>query len=865
MTGHIEEEVNVGIAKKNRESQGILSPSDSLQSRMHDAVAFPEVPLSKLRWQCDAESLGFQTTDELSPLKGIIGQERAQKALSLGVEIDRAGYNIYVSGMTGTGKLTAVQQVLVARGGNGPPPPDLCYVFNFKNPERPRLLTVSAGQGKTLKKAMDGLLAELKQEVPRVLASESFQQRKKARLRQAQRREQRLMKQFEARLVPHFGFLWRDADLSLAPELAPVIEHKPTPLAELEERLEAGRFPMEQYRQLREQHAALSDDFARVFTDVLRLRHEAQEAVRTLERALLRPIIRQAVAEAAAPFPHGAVQQYFQEVEEALNEDIERFQEPFHPVRRDNGSMQNQPPAGYEDDLFQEYQVNIVVDNTDTAGPPVIFETSPTYKNLFGGIEPALEYGGVWRSDFTGIRAGAIHRANGGYLIFNALDALSDPGVWAALKRSLRYRQAEIQAYDQPLVPSTTLKPEPIPCNVKVIMIGDEELYETLASEDETFKRLFKVKADFDITIPRQQQTIAQYAGFIRRICEEEQLRPFDCHAVASVVEFGVRLAGRQNKLSARLDVIADVLREADYWAGKTGATLVTRAAVEQALHERVERVNMTEEKLRELITEGLLMISTHGAVVGQVNGLSVHILEGDHVFGCPMRITAATSMGDAGVVDIEREVNLSDATHNKGVLILSGYLRHAYTQDKPLVLSASLCVEQSYEGIAGDSASAAEMYALLSSLAELPVDQGMAVTGSVNQKGELQPISSINEKIEGFFDVCRIQGLTGQQGVILPPQNIDDLMLRQDVVDAVAARQFHLYAVATIDEGLPILTGVPAGRRQPGQDYPPDSVNGRVDARLRRFAEEWYALQHGPAHDHSSGPSKRAARHRER
>jgi ATP-dependent Lon protease len=582
---------------------------------------------------------------------------------------------------------------------------------------------------------------------------------------------------------------------------------------------------------------------------------------------LLRPIIHQAVSEVAAPFQAAAVQQYFQEVEEALQEDIERFQEPPAGRRQHSAAQaQEPPPVAYEDDLFQEYQVNIIVDNTDTPGAPVIFETSPTYKNLFGAIEPTLEYGGIWRSDYMGIRAGAMHRANGGYLIFNALDAFSDPNVWPALKRTLRYGHADIQAFDHlSLVPSTALKPEPLPSDVKVIMIGDEELYEALASEDEAFKRLFKVKADFDTTIPRLPQNIARYAGFIRHICAAEHLRPFDSQAVAAVVEFGVRLAGRQNKLTARLDMIADVLREADYWAGKAGAATVTRAAVTQAWRGRVERMNMIEEKLQELLAEGILMITTHGAVVGQVNGLAVHVLEDDYVFGCPMRITAETSMGDAGVVNIEREVHLSDATHSKGVLILNGYLRHAYAQDKPLVLSASLCIEQSYEGIAGDSASAAEIYALLSSLAGLPVDQGIAVTGSVNQKGELQPISSINEKIEGFFDACRLQGLTGQQGVLLPPQNIDDLMLRQDVVDAVAAGQFHLYAVATIDDGLPILTGILAGQRQPGQDYPADSVNGRVDAQLRRFAEEWYALQRGAAQRNGMRVTRQAARHRKR
>ena len=393
------------------------------------------------------------------------------------------------------------------------------------------------------------------------------------------------------------------------------------------------------------------------------------------------------------------------------------------------------------------------------------------------------------------------------------------------------------------------LKPEPMPCDVKVIMLGDADLYYALVNEDAAFKRLFKVKADFDLAIPRQPHRIMQYAGFMSRICHTERLRPFERDAVAAVIELGVRLAGRQNKLSARLDLLADIVREGDYWAGKAGATTVGRPAVERALRERLERVNMVEDKLRELIDEGILLMTTRGAMIGQVNGLSVYELEEDYAFGCPIRITAETSMGDTGVVNIEREVDLGDATYNKGVLILSGYLRHAYGQDKPLVLSASLCIEQSYDGIAGDSASAAEIYALLSSLANLPVDQGIAVTGSVNQKGQLQPISGINEKIEGFFDVCRLQGLTGTQGVILPPQNVDDLMLREDVIVAISAGQFHLYPVAHIDAGLSVLTGVAVGQRCATGWYPPDSVNGRVDAQLRRFAEQWYALQHGSDH----------------
>lgn len=820
---------------------------------MSDAFTVPEVPLEKLRWRCDPTSLPFETTDDLTPLEGMLGQERAQKALTLGVEIAKSGYNIYVCGMAGTGRMTAVQQILKARQREEPPAPDLCYVSRFQQPERPRLLILPTGQGRVLKRAMEGVLKDLKRDVPRVLTSEGLRQRTKARMQEAQRREARLCEQLEAELLPDFGLFWHQADAGPEPELAPLIDGQLILLSELDQRLETGALVAEQYRDLHARYRTLMVECIHVFEDIRRLRQEAQEEIHQLERAYVRPLIEQRVQEVAAAF--GAetdIQDYFRDVVEDLIENSGRFIATPPPVEKEGHPSAPMLHPGDEEEAFHDYQVNVLIDNADADGPPVIFETAPTYRNLFGSIEPVPEYGGIWRVDFSCIRPGSLHRAHGGYLIFNAFDALSDPMVWPVLKRVLRYGQADIQAHDHSaFMPGGGLKPDPMPCHVKVIMLGDEELYEALAYDDESFTRLFKVKADFATVLPRHDGTMAQYADFLQRVCDEEGLRPIERSAVALLLEYGVRLAGRQNKLSARLEHIADVVREADYWAGKSGKAMVTREQVDYALREREARVNMAEEQVRELIDEGLLLVSSHGMAIGQVNGLVVYETSADYGFGCPVRITASTAMGDAGVVNIEREVNLSDATHHKGVLILSGYLRNTYAYDKPLALSASLCVEQSYEGISGDSASAAECYALLSSLAGLPVEQGIAITGSVNQKGELQAVSGINEKIEGFFDVCRRQGFTDRQGVVIPTSNIADLMLREDVIEAVAAGHFHVYAIQTLDAGWPILAGLCAGAWQPEMGYPAESVNGRVEAQLRRFAERWYALQNGLPYQH--------------
>ncbi|MFQ6111703.1 MAG: Lon protease family protein, partial [Nitrospinota bacterium] len=488
---------------------------------------------------------------------------------------------------------------------------------------------------------------------------------------------------------------------------------------------------------------------------------------------------------------------------------------------------------------FSIYRVNVIVDNSDLSSPPVIHETNPNYNNLFGRIEKRPLFG-TFITDFNMIRAGSMIRANGGFLIVNALDVLLNPGVWPALKRSIRNQEVRIEELAEQYGFAWTggIKPEPVPTNVKVIMVGSPHIYHLLYALDEDFRKVFKVKVDFDHNMERSPENIEAYASFIAYRCREEGLLPFDREAVARVLQHGVRLAGDKKKLTSRFSEVVDTIREASFWARKEGSPVVRAQDVQKAIDEKDFRSNLLEEKIQELIGEGTLMVDLEGAVVGQVNGLSVYNV-GDFTFGKPSRITARTFMGEEGVINIERESKLSGRIHDKGVLILSGYLGGKYARNRPLPLSASICFEQSYEGVEGDSASTAELYALISCLSDLPVKQGIAVTGSVNQRGEIQPIGGVNEKIEGFFDVCNARGLTGDQGVIIPHQNVKNLMLKQKIIDAVAQGRFHIYPIHNIDEGLKILTGVEAGELLPDGTYPPESVHGRADARLNELYQE--------------------------
>ncbi len=794
---------------------------------------YEEVPVEKLRWRCDPNSLPYETTDSIPPCSEIIGQERALEAVRIGLDINSIGYNIFVTGLAGTGRFTTIKTALERLDVKGRIPNDICYVNNFKNSDMPHMLLLPAGQGITFKKEMEMLIETLKKKIPLIFENETYLNKKKELVEGFRNRQAEMFREFEKKVNREgFALVQVQTGPYSRPGIFPVVEGNPVNIEQLEAMVEEDKFSREDLEKKKEKQAELTEELETIFKETRKSEKGIKEQLSELDNEVISPVIRDSISDIKEKFNHEKIPRYLDEVQEDILANLHRFREKEEPAAPSLPGLILPQPA----EQFTEYQVNVLVDNSETKGAPIIVETTPNYRNLFGTIERVVDRAGIWKTDFTHIKAGSFLRANGGYLIFNALDALTEPWVWPALKRTLKNQIIEIQTYDPFYFFSTSaMKPEPIECNTKVIMIGDTRMYYLLFNLDDDFKKIFKIKADFDSVMNKDQGTIHQYATFIRRICDEEKLKPFDRTGIAAVVEYGVEIAGKQKKLSTRFHLIADILREANYWALKDESPVATEKHVDQAIEKKINRLNLFEEKLQEMIEDGTIMIDSEGLVVGQVNGLSVYDL-GDYSFGKPSRITVKTSLGKAGIINIEREAEMSGPIHNKGVYILSGYLRDRYAQDKPITMSASICFEQSYSGVEGDSASSTELYALLSSLSGLPIRQDIAVTGSVNQKGEVQPIGGVNQKIEGFFDVCRAKELTGKQGVMIPHTNMDDLMLRKDVVRAVQEGKFHIYPVKTIDQGIEILTGVEAGERLEDGSFKAGTVNDLVDKKLREL-----------------------------
>ena len=616
------------------------------------------------------------------------------------------------------------------------------------------------------------------------------------------------------------------------PEVMPLVDGNPVHIDQVEAMVEKGRFPKDEFATMKEKQGKLREQIDQIFLELRDLQKEVQEKLEKMDRVTFLKHANEMASSVSKDFADEVITGFLRSMLEDMADNLDIFKPQPQQV------IPGLPVMMPEGDRFHPYHVNLLVDNAERESPPLIIESYPTYRNIFGSIERIVDRSGVWRTDFSKIKAGSLLKANGGYLVLNLMDAVMEPGVWQALKRALKSEKLEIQTYDPFYLFTTTgMKPEPIDLTVKVVVVGDAHLYHMLLSFDEDMKKIFKVRADFDTAMDKNDESIHQMARFIKMKTDEEHLKAFDRTGVAAMVEQAVRMSGRQEKISTGFPDITDLIREAEYWATREESSVVTEAHVDKALDARMYRSNAVEERVQEMIDRGTILIDTDGEVPGQVNGLAVYSM-GDYMFGKPSRITAATSMGRAGIINIEREADLSGSTHNKGVFILGGYLREKYAQDKPLTMSASIAFEQSYGGVDGDSASSTEIYALLSSLSGVPIKQSIAVTGSVNQKGEVQPIGGVNHKIEGFFQCCTQKGLTGSQGVMIPERNVKDLMLKKEVVEAVKDGSFRVYSVKTIDEGIEILTGMEAGVRREDGTYPEGSINYLVDRKLMELAE---------------------------
>jgi lon-related putative ATP-dependent protease len=772
-------------------------------------------------------SLQCETTEEITPLEEIIGQERAVKALKFGLEIEQSGFNIYVAGYPGTGRTTAVKGFLEAVAKTKPLPSDWCYVNNFTNPYEPKAIRLPPGEVKNFEGAISGVIEEVRRALPKAFESEEYTTKREATIKALEEERGALLSDLNKRAQEQ-GFAIQISRIGLL--IVPILKGKP-----LGEREFMALSP--QVRdEIQKRREKVNSDLRDAMRQLRSLEGKVKEEIEMLNRDIALFAVGHLFDDLKAnykEFPEVAT--YLDDVQSDILGNLDQFLKP----EVQEGAQAPPPVPWMKEPPLRKYKVNVIVDNSGLKGGPVVIELNPTYQNLFGKIEKEAQFG-VLSTDFTMIRGGSLHKANGGYLVIPVEETLRNMFSWEGLKSALRDKRINIEEIGERLGAITTkgLRPEPIPLNVKVVLIGEPLLHELLYTYDKAFTELFKVKADFDTTMDRSDDNVQKYAAFICTFCQKENLKHLDASAIAKVIEYGSRLAEDQAKMSTRFADMADIIREASFYADRDSSKYITGGHVEKAIEEKLYRSSMVQEKIREMIQRGVLLIDTEGEAVGQVNGLSV-IGMGDFAFGTPSRVTASIGMGREGVIDIEREARMGGPIHTKGVMILSGYLSQKYARDKPLTLSARLVFEQSYSGVEGDSASSTELYAILSALSGLPIKQSLAVTGSVNQKGEVQAIGGVNEKIEGFFEVCKARGLSGMQGVVIPESNVQNLMLKEGVLEAVKAGKFHVYPVKTIDEGIEALTGVRAGSRLPDGLFEKGTANFMVDENLREMAEK--------------------------
>jgi len=769
---------------------------------------------------CNPSLFKFTSTAEIKPLKGIIGQERATRSLSFALDIENEGYNIYLAGYFGTGKTTLAREMLEEKARKNKVPADWCYVNNFKNTECPHALSLPAGLGKEFKKDVDTNMDMVIKHIVKAFEGEEFEFQKSAILNRFMEETNQIYLKLEDE-ARTFGFTISRTQSGVSS----------IPLKEDGTQISQDEYmalPDDERAELMKKSTIVQEKINEAFRQYKELENHTKEQIKELELATARQV---AVPDFTTLYEkYSALDEvvtYLRDMHQDVLDNIDMFKtieddSPLNLLRRMDKRAQ-----------VRRYQVNQIVDNSALKYAPVIFETNPSFPNLFGQVEFGSEFG-VLTTDFSRIKSGSIHRANGGYLVINVYDIIKNFYVWDKLKRIIKNKEIVVESMSKTfgLGNSETLQPEAIPVDIKVILIGEPEYYYQLYAYDEEFQKLFKIKADFDIDMQRTPKHVKEYARFISSVCVDNNLNHFTPAAVAQVVDYGGRMADDQSKLSTLFNKLVEIIYEANCWAGYDKSNLVSREHVIKAIEEKHYRSAMLQERMQEYIDQGTIMIDVDGLKIGQLNGLAVYQV-GDHQFGKPVRITAKTFRGEKGLVNIEREIQLSGSIHSKGILTLNGYLGAQYAQNKHLSLSASLTIEQSYAGIEGDSASSAELYALLSSLAEIPLRQGIAVTGSVNQNGEIQAVGGVNSKIEGYFQVCKNKGLTGRQGVIIPRQNVRNLMLSEEVVAAVKTNLFTIWATQHVNEGLEILTGIEAGEINAAGDFPVGSIHYLVSRKL--------------------------------
>ncbi len=781
-----------------------------------------------LRRFCHVSEIPFKTTDEIEPYLGIVGQQRAEKSLEFGLRIKNKGYNIYVSGQPGTGKMSFAKAFARNCAKSMPVPDDLCYIYNFKDPKRPKLLRLKAGQGTVFKQELEDFISMLLVEIPKEMQSKEFEDEKHGIVGCYKEKCDLLIADVTKEAKDRgFGVKLTSTGIYFMP----VINSEMISEEQYEELSEEEKSVISQKSDIIQEKAA------EVMSKVKEQEKITKDDVENLEYRTALFVVGRHITPLMEKYEDNeGVTEYLNLLKEDILENYVDFIGDDNQEEESLSALVPWIAKKNGDDFLSKYKVNALTDNSKLDGAPVIVEYNPTYANLTGEVEYDNEYGS-FTTDFMKIKAGVLHRANGGFLILNANDVLSGHLVWEVIKKCIKTKEIVIEPLREHMtgVAMSGIKPEPCPLSIKIILVGSSYLHDILYEYDDDFPKLFKINSIFDYEMEYSNKNVVEICGFIKRFIDKSKILPFDSGAVCKILEYSTRISESKNKLTAQLNKIADIMIEADVWANMDNAESVSDRHVRKAIDEKISRVNIYEDKLTEMIEQNTIMIATVGRKIGQINGLAV-IDAFDYIFAKPSRITATTYMGKSGIVNIEKEAKMSGSIHEKGVQVLSGYLGQKYAQEFPLSLSCRICFEQNYSGIDGDSASSTELYAILSSLSEAPINQEIAVTGSINQRGEIQPIGGVTYKIEGFFDLCEKRGLTGNQGVIIPIQNVADLALKDSVVEAVEKDAFHIYAIEHVDEGIEILTGVKAGEMNEKGKYPPSSIHGRALKKLKEF-----------------------------